>query len=156
MRSSTRTRAGRGAAALVALAIHALGGTAAAAPDASPPVASTADRAPGEAAATVAPPPPAAEGSLVAIHTGSARSAARRGDCRTARMLGEKVRQLDADYYRSVFAVDAEINGCVAGRSTITAAGAPADGAGPARPAPPHPRATSSPGRACGASPARR
>jgi hypothetical protein len=48
--------------------------------------------------------------------TKQAAIAARGGDCDTAASLGEVVRGLDADFYRTVFIRDAAINRCMAMR----------------------------------------
>src|SRR5262249_36664084 len=61
------------------------------------------------------PPPqaqaPVQEPMTVMLHK-SARSAARRGDCKAIEILGKRVRELDPEYHRTAFAVDQVLLDC--------------------------------------------
>jgi hypothetical protein len=93
-----------------------------------------------EPAAPVEPAPPApaaeptpapGEPTLVEKMTMGARNAARDGRCDALVLIGNRVRELDASYYRDVFAVDPVITACVPGRAMYTPSAAPASAAIP-------------------------
>jgi hypothetical protein len=56
-------------------------------------------------------PPPAQEPMHIMLHK-SARSAAKRGDCRSIAILGKRILELDAEYHRTAFATDPLIINC--------------------------------------------
>lgn len=65
--------------------------------------------------------PPPQQPMHVLLHK-SARSAARRGDCRALEVLGNRVQELDAEYHRTAFQTDPLIAACRPG-VTLDAAG---------------------------------
>jgi len=63
--------------------------------------------------------------------TVTAESAAFRGDCVAVRMLGQRVRQLDADYFNAAFVTNPVIVGCRQGVAVSGRADAPGGVVGP-------------------------
>jgi hypothetical protein len=76
-----------------------------------PPLAPQPPPPPAQPVPQVPAGPPVQEPMQVLLHK-SARSAAKRGDCRAIEILGKRVRELDAEYYRTAFATDPVLINC--------------------------------------------